>query len=248
MRWGTLLLVVALLGGACGDDAAVTTAPTTTTGGTVEATTTTATVAETTTTTAALPLTDPRFPATNLSARFALPDDTSATLSFDPATLLALCYRSVDGPLVVVLTGFGDEVPPVLQCGWILMRYGTTAVLDAPSWDTAPWDSHGNQPWATQNFGATRCEEAFLEDGGFRPDIATARECGDFLVVVADELAIDPAVVEAEVGTPFAEIIVDAAEGPVSLEAIPWEAHPGALQTVDDLLEIDVDAARCPQF
>ena len=246
MRWGSLLLVLVLVGGACGDDDIGATPPTTTTT-TLMAETTTTTVDETTTS-SALPLSDERFPETNLSARFALPDDTEATLSFDPAGLLALFYRSIEGPLVVVLTGFGDEVPPVLQCGWILMQYGTTAALDAPSWDEAPWDSYGNQPWATENFGAARCEDEFLEDGAFRPDIARAQECGDYLVVVADELVIDPALAEAEVATPFAEIIVDAAGGPVSLEAIPWEAHPGSLQTVDDLLEIDVTALICPQF
>jgi hypothetical protein len=246
MRWGSLFLVVALIGGACGDDDIGATAISTTTA-TAASTVATGGPLETTTTTTP-PLTDPRFPETNMSARFALPNDEEATLPFDPASLLALFYRSTTGPLVVVLTGFGGEVSPVLQCGWILMQYGTTAVLDAPSWDEAPWDSYGNQPWATQNFGTPRCEDEFLEDGAFRSDITFAHECGDFLMIVADQLELDPAVAGAEVATPFAELIVDAPDGPVSLEAIPWEAHPGALPTVADLVGIDVAAVSCPEF
>ena len=248
MRWGSLVLLVALVGGACGDDdvGAASTATTATTATTAAATTmpadTTTTVAETTTSTT-LSLTDPRFPETNLSARFAVEDDAMVDLPFDPASLLALFYRSTEGSLVVMLTGFGDGgASPVLQCGWILMYYGPTSVLDAPSWDEASWGSYGNQPWATENFGTPRCEDEFLEDGAFRTDIARAHECGDFLMIVADQLELDPSAVEAEVATPFAELVVDGTDGPVSLEAIPWEAHPGALQTTADLVGIDLVA------
>ena len=246
MRWGSLLLILVLVGGACGDDdGGATTAPATTPTTTGPGDTTSVAAATTTT---SLPLTDPRFPETNMSARFALPDDAAAALPFDPASLLALFYRSTEGPLVVVLTGFGGDVSPVLQCGWILMDYGPSTVLDAPSWDAAPFDSYGNQPWATQNFGTPRCEDEFLEDGEFRSDITFAHECGDFLLIVADQLELDPVVAEAEVAVPFAELIVDAPDGPVSLEAIPWEAHPGALPTVADLVGIDVAAVSCPEL
>jgi hypothetical protein len=158
-----------------------------------------------------------------------------------------LFYLSVDGQLVMVLTGFDGEVTSDEQCGWMLIQYGSAAVLDVADWETAPWDSYANQPWSTAG-GLTQphCGQEFLEDGALRPDIATATECGDYLVVIADQLPLVPGDVGAEVGSPYVELLVAVADAKVELEAIPWAAHPGAAPNLGDLVEIDLDTLTCP--
>ncbi len=250
MRTRTILLLLALTAAACGDDdtgtAATTTTgsagPTTTQPG---ETTTTGEVEATTTTTEPV-LTDPRFPETNVSARFGFDEDEETEVDRDPSSHLALFYRSAADELVVVITGF-DAGAPVLECGWGLVDYGPASVLEAESWYTASFDSYGNQPWATAGATSeTRCEAEFLEEGELRSDIVTATQCGDYLVVVLPELAIDPVAVDSEVAAPTMELIVDTADGgSLRLQAVPWLAHPGAYPNAADMLEIELDASGC---
>jgi hypothetical protein len=219
---------------------------TTATASTLGTSTTGTTVVETTTTTT-LPLTDSRFPETNLSARFTGPDGEPVDVGFDPNSLLALFYRHPTDHLTVVITGFDPDVM-LLECGWAYMYYGPESVLQADNWYTAPFDSFSNQPWATE--GATaeaRCEEEFLEGSELRPDILTAQQCGDVLVFTAFALALNPAEVEAEVATPFVAILAELRDsgGVVEIEAVPWVAHPGAQQTTADLVGFDPDTLDC---
>lgn len=244
LRFFAVLLVLIA---ACGDDDAVTTTTSSGTGTTATTVgiTTGTTVVETSTTTAPLPLTDPRFPETNMSARFTGSDGEPVDVGFDPSSLLALFYRSPDEHLVVVITGF-DPAVTQLQCGWAYVDYGPESVL-GENWYTASFSSFGNQPFATDGAtGEPRCEEEFLEDGTLRSDIVTAQQCGDYLVFSAPDLILDPADVGEEVAVPSVELVVELSGGGVTdLEAIPWVAHPGANQTTADLLELDLATVDC---
>lgn len=248
MRLRPLLGVAGLLLAACGGgegSATTTVVAVTTTTAAVTATTaavTTTTAAVTTTTAPAL--SDPRFVETVLSARFGNPDpETGGEVPPDVAGLLALFYRTAD-QLVVVIAGFGDSAP---QCGWVLMHYGDDDVLTAASFDIAPWQSFANQPWATP--GATdesRCKEQFLEDGELRPDIAPAVQCGDYLVVVVDQITLDAAEFGHSVATPSVDLIFDESAGAaVRFPAVPWTAHPGANPTTADLGELASGVLEC---
>ncbi len=244
MRYRSLLLVILLLIVACGDDDAASTSSTLGTSTTAAATTTTGLAATTTTTapttTTTAPLNDPRFASTSQSAYFALPD----TGGFGEGAHLALFYRTSDDQLVLVVTGFE---PATLQCGWMYVEYGPASVLEAPSWGQANWEAFANQPWATE--GATaepRCEQEFLEDGALRPDIALAVQCGDYLVVVADQMELDAVFVGSTVAAPTASLLVDFPDDAVvALTAIPWFAHPGEHPTVDDLVEVGAGVLDC---
>jgi hypothetical protein len=248
MRNPSLLFAAGLVLGACGGDdgSATTIAEVVTT--TVAVTTTTEPASTTTavaTTTTAAPLSDPRFVETVLSARFGNPDpDVEGAVPPDVAGLLALFYRTTADQLVVVITGFADESP---QCGWVLIDYGDDDVLSAESFDSAPWQSYANQPWATP--GATnepRCEEQFLEDGALRPDIAPAIHCGDYVVAVLDQMSLDPAEFGHTVATPSVDLIFDETAGSaLRFPAVPWVSHPGANPTTADLGQLAPGVLDC---
>ncbi|HEX5631148.1 MAG TPA: hypothetical protein VFY15_05775 [Acidimicrobiia bacterium] len=250
MRGRVLIALLSLLIVACGDDDTGTGSVVTTT---TAVAATTSTAADTTTTTAAptttttLGYTDPRFPDTNMSARFGGRDGDPIEfeLDFDPAGILALFYRTADHALVVVMTGF-DVATPVVECGWGIIDYGPASVIEADSWFEAVFGSYANQPWATAGATAeSRCEEQFLEDGSLRPDIVTATQCDDYVVVVFDQMNLDATAFDAEVAVPEMHLIVDSPDGSVRLEAIPWLAHPGANPTAADMLEVEPATLGC---
>lgn len=255
MRGRVLIALLALVIVACGDDdTGAGSGVTTTAGGTTTSTAAATTTTTSTTTTAAattttvVVYTDPRFPETNMSARFGGRDGDPIgfDLDFDPAGILALFYRTADSALVVVMTGF-DVSTAVVECGWGIIDYGPASVAEADSWFDAEFDSFANQPWATE--GATtepRCEEHFLEEGELRSDIVTATQCDDYVVVVFDEMSVDATTLDAEVAVPQMHLIVDSPDGgSVRLEATPWLAHPGANPTAADMLEVDPATLGC---
>ena len=248
MRLVVALAVMALIGGACSDAASPTSSPTTAIASTSTSVAPITTVPSATTTT--FPISHPPVPTTNLWARFALPDDVPATLPFDPAQLNAAFYRSSTDSLVIVITGFDHAVNALRRCGWIRARYGGPEVLTSGSWDEAAWASSENQPWADQDsYGVARCKDEFLQDGKFKPglrfeDMAEVTYCSGYLVVDSDLIDLDP----VAVGAISIELIVDSAAGPVSLVAVPWDAHPGERPSFADLVEIDPTVVSCPQF